>query len=152
MDPYLDDTRNQPGVRLKFLARCDRLPLNHLLASRVGAHFLTTCNACVARTPETLLHFICSCPKYRAHRKKMYDRILACLSKHEQLDDPEKLDVAITAIAFSNMQDQDKLDVLLGRSTGSPSIDKSIDRAFKTFLSQSMRERELVEHAFWAEC
>ena len=121
-EPYLDD-RNEPiGRRLKLMCRAGCLPLGKRVAREAGLPAVHgICKMCNSGSIEDIEHFICDCEAYAQPRAKMLESVHftpECLTQ------------------------SDRLDVILGRSTGSSKTDDKIDMAVKRFLKKAWRTRK----------
>ena len=121
-EPYLDD-RNKPiGRRLKLMCRAGCLPLGKRVAREAGLPAVHgICKMCNSGSIEDIEHFICDCEAYAQPRAKMLESVHftpECLTR------------------------SDRLDVILGRSTGSSKTDDKIDMAVKRFLKKAWRTRK----------
>lgn len=121
-EPYLDD-RNEPiGRRLKLMCRAGCLPVLKRVARETGLHAVHgTCKMCNSGNIEDIEHFIIDCEAYSQQRAKMLKSVEfgpECLTQ------------------------SDRLDVLLGKSTGSSKTDDRIDMAVKRFLKKAWRARK----------
>ena len=56
--------------------------------------------------------------------------------------DPELARNGISSVSFDNLDDEFKLHWILGKRTGSRSVDRSIDRACKIFIRDGSRQRD----------
>ena len=79
-----------------------------------------TCNMCNSGNIEDIEHFVMDCDAYSIPRSKM-----------------------LTNITFDESWSQEhKLDILLGKSTGTSKMDDMIDMAVKRFLKKAWRSRK----------
>ena len=118
---YLDDRKEPIGRRLKLMCRAGCLPLLKRIAREEKLPALAgTCKMCNKGTIEDLDHFILDCEAYSKPRTKLTELSLL---------DPFCLNP------------EDRLDFLLGRSTGSEETDTLIDLTFKRFLKKAWRIR-----------
>ena len=121
-EPYLDDRDEPIGRRLKLMCRMGCLPtLKRAVreAELPAAH--GTCQMCTSGSIEDIEHLIMNCEAYSRHRLKM-----------------------LQSVRFGpECQTQsDRLDVLLGKSTGASKVDDRIDIAVKRFLKKAWRTRK----------
>lgn len=121
-EPYLDDRDEPIGRRLKLMCRAGCLPtLKRVIreAELPAAH--GTCSMCSSGSIEDIEHLVMSCEAYSRHRSKML----------------ESVDFGTECQTQS-----DRLDVLLGKSTGVSKTDDRTDMAVKRFLKKAWRERK----------
>ena len=126
-EPYLDDRDEPVGRRLKLMCRAGCLPTLARLAREADLPTaLGTCKMCNSGQIEDMEHLVMSCEAYAQLRLKLLEKVTfgpECLSQ------------------------SDKLDVLLGKSTGASEVDDKIDLAVKRFLKKAWRARKwLVLH------
>jgi hypothetical protein len=121
-EPYLDD-RNEPiGRRLKLMCRAGCLPILKRVAREAklpAAH--GTCKMCSSGSIEDIEHLVMNCDAYSRQRSKML----------------ESVDFGPECQTQS-----DRLDVLLGKSTGVSKTDDTTDMAVKRFLKKAWRARK----------
>ena len=121
-EPYLDD-RNEPvGRRLKLMCRAGCLPILKRVAREAklpAPH--GTCKMCDSGSIEDIEHFVMDCEAYSQWRSKMLESVEFGLEGQTQ---------------------SDRLDVLLGKSTGTSKTDDRIDVAVKRFLKKAWRARK----------
>ena len=118
---YLDDRKEPLGRRLKLMCRAGCLPLLKRIAREEKLpESAGTCKMCNIGSIEDLEHFFLSCEAYSKPRTKLRDLIFL---------DPLCL------------YPEDRLDFLLGRSTGSEESDSLVDLSIKRFLKKAWRIR-----------
>jgi hypothetical protein len=121
-EPYLDDRDEPIGRRLKLMCRGGCLPtLKRVIreADLPAAH--GTCKMCNSGSIEDIEHLVMDCEAHSRHRSKML----------------ESVDFGTECQTQS-----DRLDVLLGKSTGTSKTDDRIDMAVKRFLRKAWRARK----------
>jgi predicted secreted protein len=121
-EPYLDD-RNEPiGRRLKLMCRAGCLPILKRVAreAELPAAF-GRCKMCGSGSIEDIEHLVMACGAYSRHRSKML----------------ESVDFGAECQSQS-----DRLDILLGKSTGVSKTDDRTDIAVKRFLKKAWRARK----------
>jgi hypothetical protein len=121
-EPYLDDRDEPVGRRLKLMCRMGCLPtLKRVVreAELPPAH--GTCQMCNSGSIEDIEHLIMNCDAYSRHRNKMFQSVEFNTECQTQ---------------------SDRLDVLLGKSTGTSKADDRIDIAVKRFLKKAWRARK----------
>ncbi len=139
LEPYLDDWNHKALCKLKmrFRAGCDFL---NWRASRIFNEGLHNgfCPACWPDAPETPLHFFLQCEDYHAERLRLLSDVERALGRL----DPVLARNGINPVSFGNLDDEFKLHWILGKRTGSRSVDRSIDRACKIFIRDGFRRRD----------
>jgi hypothetical protein len=121
-EPYLDDRDEPVGRRLKLMCRMGCLPtLKRVVreAELPPAH--GTCQMCTSGSIEDIEHLIMNCDAHSRHRNKMFQSVEFKTECQTQ---------------------SDRLDVLLGKSTGTSKADDRIDIAVKRFLKKAWRARK----------
>ena len=138
---YLDDVNERLACHLKLLCRAGCLPtiarvckeLRDVRKIPLGdeeAH----CRMCKSGAREDIEHIVLHCEAYATHRERMHEKAAeAC----------RVIGFGIFAIAPAC----DKMDLLLGRSTGNAVADNNIDHAFKRFLKRAWRSRARLTRA-----
>jgi len=110
-EPYLDDYSEQIGRRLKLMCRMRCLStLSRVVREENLPISEARCRSCVSSSIEDITHLLMECPAYSKHREKLV----------------KDLDLALDTSSlenwkFSSMSTSYRLDLLLGRSTGSDS-------------------------------
>ena len=118
---YLDDRKEPVGRRLKLMCRAGCLPLLKRIAREEKLPVIAgICKMCNTGYVEDLDHFILECEAYSKPRTKLS---------------------ALTSLDPLCLKPEDRLDFLLGRSTGSVDTDTLIDLTFKRFLKKAWRIR-----------
>ena len=121
-EPYLDD-RNEPiGRRLKLMCRAGCLPILKRVAREAklpASH--GTCKMCNSGRIEDIEHFVMDCKAYSQWRSKMLENV---------------------KFGPESQTQSDRLDVLLGKSTGTSKTDDRTDMAVKRFLKKAWRARK----------
>ena len=168
---YLDDLRDPIGRKLKTLARLDALPLMDKIAkqlqwnpNRITKRWM--CPLC-GKDKENIQHFFLDCESLKLHRQKLMSMVVYSLimaqeshyhrrvkSKHNwwaptvpRLCPPTNQDGRLeeappmTAEMFASLQPLEKIQVLLGKQIGCPTVEKHIDTHVKRFLRKSWRLR-----------
>ena len=121
-EPYLDDRDEPIGRRLKLICRAGCLPILKRVAREAklpAAH--GTCKMCDSGDVEDLDHFVMDCAAYSKQRSKMLESV---------------------EFGPDCQTQSDRLDVLLGKSTGVSKTDDRIDLAVKRFLKKAWRARK----------
>ena len=121
-EPYLDDRDEPIGRRLKLMCRAGCLPILKRVAREAklpAAH--GTCKMCNSGSIEDMEHLVMDCDAYSQQRSKMLESVDFGLECHTQCD---------------------RLDVLLGKSTGVSKTDDRTDMAVKRFLKKAWRARK----------
>lgn len=121
-EQYLDDWKEPVGRRLKLFCRAGCLPILKRVAREADLpNLFARCKMCDSGNIEDIEHFIMDCEAYSVSRSKMLGKFLfdpGCVSQN------------------------DKLDVILGKSTGCSVRDDVIDMAVKRFLKKAWRTRK----------
>jgi len=141
IEPYLDDTQDRKGTRLKLLCRIGTLPLMVKVGREVVPPWpksMRVCMCCSNGALESITHFILHCPKYGAHRNNMRSKVAACFDRRH---------VGGGSEVFFNLGEEDRVHVLLGKRTGHPLVDEGVDRAVRRFLKRSWNMRGYVTKA-----
>jgi len=121
-EPYLDDRDEPIGRRLKLMCRAGCLPILKRVireAKLPVAH--GTCKMCKSGSIEDIEHLVMVCEAHSRHRSKMLESVNFGPECQTQ---------------------SDRLDVLLGKSTGVSKTDDRIDMAVKRFLRKAWRTRK----------
>jgi hypothetical protein len=121
-EPYLDDRDEPIGRRLKLMCRAGCLPILKRVAREAklpAAH--GTCKMCSSGSIEDIEHLVMDCDAYSQQRSKML----------------ESIDYGPGCQTQS-----DRLDMLLGKSTGVSKTDDRTDVAVKRFLKKAWRARK----------
>ena len=127
------------GVRLKMLARSNQLLLNTIQASRARCGGIAArCSCCDQVVPESMAHFILHCPAYECEREKMLRKVNEALVRVDLAD------------SFAMSSDAEKITTLLGKQSGSPIVDRLVDRAVRKFLKNSWKIRENLHSSLLA--
>ena len=131
-EQYLDDRANLGGVHVKMMCRLNCLPV----MDRVGRErdmkwpkASRTCLACDHSAVETVQHFVMDCPRYSKQRALLFR------------------DVTARMPSFSNMQEDKRYHVILGKRTGNPQLDHAIDRTVKRRLKKFWNLRAPISMA-----
>jgi hypothetical protein len=123
-EPYLDDRTEAVGRRLKLMCRTGCLPVLKRVVREEGLPAESgTCKMCGSGEVESISHLIVSCNGYSELRSNALATILTRLKGPMPSGD-------------------NLLCLLLGASTGIPSIDVFIDRVVKRFLKKAWRHRK----------
>ena len=118
-EPYLDDRKEPVGRRLMCRAGC--LPVMKRVVREAGLPpWQGTCRMCSSGEVEDIEHMVMHCAAHARHRNKLLERV--------------SFDPAVSQ--------SDRLDVLLGKSTGVAKTDAEIDAAVKRFLKKAWRGRK----------
>jgi hypothetical protein len=121
-EPYLDDREEPIGTRLKLMCRAGCLPVLKRVAreARLPAA-LGICKLCTSGNIETIEHLVMECTAHSKPRSKM---------------------LSMVPFGPDCTSSTDKLDVLLGKSTGVSKTDDIIDMSVKRFLKKAWRSRK----------
>ena len=120
-EPYLDDRKEPVGRRLKLMCRAGCLPVMKRVVREAGLPpWQGTCRMCSSGEVEDIEHMVMHCAAHARHRNKLLERV--------------SFDPAVSQ--------SDRLDVLLGKSTGVAKTDAEIDAAVKRFLKKAWRGRK----------
>ncbi len=120
-EPYLDDRKEPVGRRLKLMCRAGCLPVMKRVVREAGLPpWQGTCKMCSSGEVEDIEHMVMRCDAHARHRNKLLERVAF---------DPD-------------VSQSDRLDVLLGKSTGATETDTEIDAAVKRFLKKAWRGRK----------
>jgi hypothetical protein len=121
-EPYLDDRVELIGRRLKLMCRAGCLPVLKRVAREAKLPPVHgTCKMCNSGNIEDIEHFVLECEAYSKQRSKMLENV---------------------HFGSSCQTESDRLDVLLGKSTGTSKTDDTIDMAVKRFLKKAWRARK----------
>mmetsp|Transcript_22579 Transcript_22579/g.37729 ORF Transcript_22579/g.37729 Transcript_22579/m.37729 type:complete len:377 (-) Transcript_22579:454-1584(-) len=124
----LDEWNDARGVSLKFQARCGALWWRHNTARFFALEqHEGWCSSCDSHEDVSLMHLLFSCQGTCDIRDRFWTRIRHLVSRHQ----PDANDDVVTLRAFSAMSSHDKFCLALGATSGVPSTDKEIDRAFR---------------------
>jgi hypothetical protein len=127
-ESYLDDHCESVGRKLKMLCRAGCLPLMDRVGQEMGwSDSLRTCVLCDTGEAETLEHFIMTCPAHQKQRETMVRGVSGGTGG--------------VGVAIAAMPLREQCDLLLGRSTGTVSLDKWIDTLFKRFARKAWSGR-----------
>jgi hypothetical protein len=132
---YLDHNKERLGCYLKLLCRSECLPtLARVCKERRDVQKIPTgvglarCRMCNSGDIEDTEHIVLHCAAYATQREWMYKTAAEA---------GRVWGIGHFAVAPAC----DKLDLLMGRSTGSAESDDNIDHAFKRFLKRAWRSR-----------
>jgi hypothetical protein len=139
---YLDDVSERLACHLKMLCRAGCLPtiarvckeLRDVRKIPLGGEW-ARCRMCNSGDIEDIEHIVLYCAAYATQREWMYGKAA------------EACRVWAGIGRFAAAPACDKLDLLLGRSTGSAESDDNIDHAFKRFLKRAWRRRARLTRA-----
>mmetsp|Transcript_27863 Transcript_27863/g.45338 ORF Transcript_27863/g.45338 Transcript_27863/m.45338 type:complete len:314 (-) Transcript_27863:735-1676(-) len=125
---HLDEWHDVRGVSLKCQARCGALWWRHNTARFFALEqHEGWCSSCDSHEDVSLMHLLFSCQGTCDIRDRFWTRIRHLVSRHQ----PDANDDVVTLRAFSAMSSHDKFCLALGATSGVPSTDKEIDRAFR---------------------
>ena len=140
-EPYLDD-RVSPAasVRLKLLARGGALPLMDRVGRERGwPRRSRICLMCGTGEVEDTRHVFLDCPAYAAERTEMEDRVAHVAVRQGMLPSDAK--------HYQELDDDDRMLVLLGRRLGNAKVEAAVDLIVKMFLSKVWSIRDVVRVA-----
>ena len=137
-EPYLDDRKSpSAAVRLKLLARAGALPLMDRIGRERGWPRATrVCPMCGTGEVEDTRHIVLFCPSYDAERSELDGRIEHAASHQGEF--------APGASQFSDLADEERLLVVLGKRIGNAMVECGVDLAVKMFLRDVWRKRDAV--------
>ena len=128
-EPYLDDRSEKVGTLLKLMCRTGCLPVLKRVIREEGLHKdSAACKLCDEGVVESISHFVLHCKAHLDHRLKFF----------RSLEDFLNLDL---------LDDDSKLALLLGASTGDASADQRIDFLVKRYLKKAWRKRKWLTRA-----
>jgi hypothetical protein len=131
-ETYLDDHSEEIGRKLKMMCRIGCLPtLARVIREQKLLPSDAKCRLCASGKTEDLDHLLLECSAHNKHREKLY------LDLDLALDRP-----CLENWKFTTMCARDKIDLLLGRSTGYAQVDDRIDKIAKRFLKKIWRGRK----------
>jgi hypothetical protein len=134
-EAYLDDHDEPVGRQLKLMCRTGCLPTLSRVGRKAGwPAGSMRCMMC-HEGAEDICHIMLDCAAYGRHR----DAMMRCVR--------EPVALAMGPDALDQMASVDKLDMLLGKSTGNAAADKYIDRVVKRFLKKAWRGRKQLTRA-----
>lgn len=140
-EAYLDDHRESVGRKLKMCCRAGCLPVLDRVGRMDGwAPQLRKCLLCDTGEVETVQHLILSCPAHRRHRDTMLEgvgRAFKCAMAEQQNVDTD----------FGSLELHEQCNVVLGKTTGTPKMDRRVDAIFKRFMKKAWRNRKRVTRA-----
>jgi hypothetical protein len=121
-ESYLDDREEPIGTRLKLMCRAGCLPVLKRVAREAQLpEVMGICKMCTSGNIETIEHLVMDCTAHSRPRSKL---------------------MSLASFGPDCTSSADKLDVLLGKSTGLSKTDDIIDMAVKRFLKKAWRSRK----------
>ena len=129
---YLDDRTDLKGTRLKMLCRLNCLPVLERAGREAKPPWPRAqriCCMCDEGMVEDVHHFMMVCPAYAPKRARLLDRVGALVGSGG-------------GGVFAELEDPDKLHILLGKRFGDKVAEDRVDRAVKRFLTKCWNKRE----------
>jgi hypothetical protein len=137
-EPYLDDRNSsRDSIRLKLLARTGALPLMDRIGRERGwPRALRVCPMCNTGEIEDTRHVVLSCPSYEPERTELSGRIEHAANHQGEF--------APGASQFSDLIDEERLLVVLGKRIGNVRVECGVDLAAKMYLGAVWHKRNEV--------
>ena len=127
---YLDDRAEPVGRRLKLLCRLGCLPtMSRVVREEKLPASQARCRLCVGDAYEDVQHLILTCPAHHRHRTKMMTAVTRALDEHCGVD-------------FGGLPIAERMDLLLGGSTGTVNADDRVSKCVARFLKKAWRGRK----------
>ena len=125
IEPYLDGRAEGVGTRLKLMCRLGCLPIMTRVVREEGLPPAMGCCKLCGEGAEDVRHLLLDCKKHDRHREKMLLRVGVAL------------DTTAHTTTFSQMEESERIDTLLGKSTGEARADSRINESVTRFLKTS---------------